>query len=1553
MRPERPLVLDPALMQSLGSLRPGAGASTKDLESALADISAATAAGQPIDSLLSGIHRDMSAARTTTPLPLELKTLVAVRTTAARALDPLATWTRALRPRASRGPFVNGLGETFWIDTFHLPTLASLVVEHLSGQRSLVARLPVRGQLGAGNRLRLNAGTVWLPARMFASGRGANDFVAIRITGGTANVAGETRVDGGAVVLKGAWSLELRLNLDHTGEPVPDADADTDAARTEATLPRTATFVIGPQGLRSVAIPAISLTAYGTSLQLTPTDDRPFFDEVTRSVVVPLAADEDEFRFASVRSTVWKIDGAARIARSGWALSVATIDPNAVGEADNAGAAWVELDTPLALEWKGLPKPVKAPKTVLTVAPAKTLVWSTLNPADVRFALLLWNEAAGSPQRRSTLEFESIAGSVVVHISQPDLDGVIFNGRAIGHFDRPLAADGGRLAIRMPTAWYAVAEMATDTIVGVIGNDPKAQTRPHVAFALENAFIKARSPAWLHLSGPLNAAGIERGLLLLRFPFRFVLPTLPDPYASSVDVPVRTDVDSGWASASVVWPNLDAASLGFNVLPAEAQGALTTFNTQLVAGRGTAPTLPVLLDVSSNADQFGVAIPPASRTGSSLQVQGMSLVAEARHVAAITLPPISWEPMLTKTPAPGATGDVPLPPPPHDGGPALLTADVVELRPVEPVPLLRTYHEAIRDRRHFNARLPLPFGLIANLNSRGNAGDAAESQFKGTVFMNRPRFDGLTGGRQLALKGEPGVPQQRDPTMPGFLDAEMQDDYAKGVLSENLLTGVVTDFGRGKNGVPVRRYELSGYGASLFSDWRDPEAEGPAIIQARFDVLTGRTSHEVIQMQSALDPVHARVVRTITIDRQQGGWVLREDSGWQPTSDGLFVFKGDANAVAPPVPPGVPQPLPPAFVETDIHRGAVSGVVNIRNIRLNGAQFPLPSPDGAVVWQPVLYDADVLFATAANPRLALGAGSNGLRVPSRKLTGWIQISGPEYHTKSKSGDVISRVRPATGRQIADLLAVRGPAAAPIDAQLLLGGTAGEPGMQFHAFRMDVSCADSTGTPRLVASVRGSPALPRDGAWSLGRLGASDPAPKALDPNFPVPLVRPNTATAGNERWHLADPVDILQLADNANPTVRYGLVQSMGTQKVFFERPRVGSDPKPITLPKPPKLADVGALLNAAGIFPGLGDAFDFNAFDGFDITSGQLGFSRTFPILKGGTRASAMLADLGGSDAIQLVIDYEDEQNIATVATITVNPTASPRWSIALERVAFTVRFRGNPLIRMFARVKANEQSAPAIEDINVRYEGILQSLQTIFTNVQQVARYLPGGAGAGLRVAFSQGHLTIQNEFALPNLPLGAGQITDVAVAMGLDVSLSPFDVRFIAGLGSSPKPFRWIVSPLAGTGVVQVGIGAKGLDILVQCGIGVGLAIDLGIAAGSASVAIALELNTGPSPFEIRVILSGRASVDVLRGLASATITLAAGVGIIPPEELLKPPFLPPRVLPPLTEIPSFTVGLTASVSVGIHITVCWVVDVDFDGYWQFRQDIKTPAIDIPVI
>jgi hypothetical protein len=907
--------------------------------------------------------------------------------------------------------------------------------------------------------------------------------------------------------------------------------------------------------------------------------------------------------------------------------------------------------------------------------------------------------------------------------------------------------------------------------------------------------------------------------------------------------------------------------------------------------------------------------------------------------------------MLTTGPS---GGDPALPPPPHDGGAATLTADTAGIGPVEPIPLLHTYHDAVNQHRHFTARLPLPFGLIAHLDTHGKS-DAAESSFitdGNAMELNRPMFFGdLAGGLQFAITGPPNkIPDSRDTPLPGWTELVGDNQYAKGVLSENIYTRFGGDFGGVDGSVPVRRYDWSGYGASLFSDWRDPEAVGPAIIEARFHVLVGRTAHEVIQMQSVMHPWWIRVVRTITMDRTRGGWILREDSGWVAASDGRFGYAGDLRAL-------LADFQAPAFATPNIHAGAIEALVNVRNIRLDGAQFPLPPAGGvnAVIWQAVQFDADVAFMDSPNPRLVVEGGSSARRVPSRGITGWIQIGGPTYDTRTKEGSVIKRVASAKATDVFGLLAVCGPARAPLDCSVSLGGTDAKPGLVVRASSVDVRCADDPFMPRLVAGVLGSPVLPRDGAWSLSRIGAADPAPAALAPAFPVPVVRPTAPTPGSDRWHLADQADILKLDDAANPATRYGLVQTLGAQKVYFERPRVNNDADPITLPNPPKLADMGALLGAAGIFPGLSDAFDFKNLKALSASGGDLGFTETFPI--GGGKGESLLADLG---AIKVVIEYHDEHETdvgpantgpgVTMATVTVDPTAPIRWSLLLTRVCFTVRYNNARLISIFADVKADAQSAPTVANVNVRYEGILGALQSIFTNIQQVAKFLPGGVGANLKVGFSQGHLTVRNSFALPTLPLGTGQITDIAVDMGFDVALSPFDVRFVAGLGSPQNPFRWIVSPLAGTGVVQVAIGKQGLDVLVQAGLGLGLAIDLGIASGSASIALAVQLNTGPDPFEIMAILSGRASVDVLRGLASATITLAAGLGIIPPPQLFKPPFLPPS-LPP-EEIPELTIGLVASVSAGIHLSVCWVVDVDWEGYWQFRQDITTPAIPIPL-
>ena len=143
----------------------------------------------------------------------------------------------------------------------------------------------------------------------------------------------------------------------------------------------------------------------------------------------------------------------------------------------------------------------------------------------------------------------------------------------------------------------------------------------------------------------------------------------------------------------------------------------------------------------------------------------------------------------------------------------------------------------------------------------------------------------------------------------------------------------------------------------------------------------------------------------------------------------------------------------------------------------------------------------------------------------------------------------------------------------------------------------------------------------------------------------------------------------------------------------------------------------------------------------------------------------------------------------------------------------------------------------------------------------------------------------------------------------------------------------------------------MGAKNGDLalLIQGGLGLGLSIDVGIASGAASIVLAMQVDTSISPLNIMGILTGQASVDVLEGLASASLTLSAGLGIAP--DLTLPPN--PVQWPPPSSItlPSETITLTASVGVGIHISICWVVDVDFDGYWQFSQSITTPSVTVP--
>lgn len=776
-----------ALSEWLGALRAGPGSTVHELQQA---------------------RRDVQLAAEAAPARV-----VSVRRAPLSGLDPLApAWTQVMRPSARRGPFVNDAGEAFWLDTFELPQLVSVYAAVAPGAPpQLLARLPLSHRIALGARRRVGSGTLWLASRLLVPGRPADEFVGLRIRGGTARLEPVAASTHNSVTLGPGWQIGLNLQPESPAAPAAADGPGGDAADAVVELPASLGLVLGAGAAPEIGYAAAQASAYGSSIALRRKQAAPFHDALSNTIVLPADASAGRFDLAALRSTLWQAEGGA-IDAAGWAWPVVVSAPASLGEAAGAGALWLRFAGAQAVRWTGLPQRARLPRAALGLAPGSLAWWGTVAPEAVVHALRLWDETDPDPPPESRVELHSQAGSTVLHLSVPGAESVLFAGRAVGHLDRPLQADGGRVALRLPTAWLALIDLPTERRATVLGLDPGAAQAPHIAFALRTAFAKVRPPGWLLASGPLDGADrLAQGQLWLRCALRTLLPTLPDPYAANVDFDRREDSDRGTLVARIDWPDPASPVLGFSV---EGRSVAPPAEPVGFALAHVAPRLPggqVLLDVSSRADQFGVLIPAGA---SSVALQGLDVVAHAGEVGVLTLPPISWEPMLTKAPQGG--GDIPLPPPPHDGGPAILNADAADLQPVEPAALLASFHAAIQQRRHFVARLPLPFGLIAQIQTRRGAEgpEAALLAAGGRVFFNRPAFDGdLAGGTQLAVQGAPSpgdtVPPPAtwiDPLLPGYVelaDSVAENRYATGVLSQNIITRFRGDFGETSKSGPV------------------------------------------------------------------------------------------------------------------------------------------------------------------------------------------------------------------------------------------------------------------------------------------------------------------------------------------------------------------------------------------------------------------------------------------------------------------------------------------------------------------------------------------------------------------------------------------------------------------------------------------------------------------------------------------------------------------------------------------------------------------------------
>lgn len=644
-----------------------------------------------------------------------------------------------------------------------------------------------------------------------------------------------------------------------------------------------------------------------------------------------------------------------------------------------------------------------------------------------------------------------------------------------------------------------------------------------------------------------------------------------------------------------------------------------------------------LLDVSTNADLFGISFDlysgrrssttthvPQSNSGIPfpIQVEGMEVVSTGLNVRAFTVPQISWEPLLNMSVIPPVSGDPPygLNYYPNDGGPMRIInngEDSVALAPLPLTNYLIENFDVANGNDDFAAYtfMTLPFGIKAlavlqNTYNYTKADGTFTTRDGSRVVLNSHEFEkDVKGGLQIQLNGGEAY-QSGESNM--FVGSTIQLNNVLDFLGNNTgastLGRTVTEIFNNEfllqpfnltrqRGVPLTRIDLSGYGASTFSNWLNPAAAFGATSQARFDILVGRCSHEVIQVVSMIYPWGIKVVRTITIFRVGSGYVYRVDSGWKADSDGEFDFRYSVNQADDP------QDSP-----FEIHPGVVKGLYNVQNIietdeisifegsmvspkivDENGDYVDNPAAGDVLDFklQPVYLDADIDIenpTTGFNNKKINGVDKK--LVPSKKIVGYVQVAPRGIPINSPT------LRNLVNQQL-------GTIGGPIDCEVNLAGSNQK--MRFNRFDFNNSFgANGTDTVFAIAG-RGNVLLPKDGAWTLVKhergLGDVSPVPSDLS----VPVIRigkliSNGAGTGqvldtaieSTLLRIANPSELLR--QPVDDTLNFGFLQSTDTQKALFLTPSFETGVKKLMSKTPPLFVDSFRIVNSKSIFPNIGD---------------------------------------------------------------------------------------------------------------------------------------------------------------------------------------------------------------------------------------------------------------------------------------------------------------------------------------------------------------------------
>ena len=1220
-------------------------------------------------------------------------------------------WARGATVAESIGPIESNVGQRLWFDVHRLVDSVAVVEAHTS---RLLFTLP-RDALPpdeSGIRVRnidVPAGSIWLDAQSFDPAAPAGSRAGLRVHGASVSFGQPASYrDNTIVVTSGVVTMHLHLA---TSETSSRNLYGGDSRGLRITPVSEATLVFDGAGSARLAhISGAAIEVFGCGVRLEQRAHAAArYDERLAQLWFPMVPDRNQFAAVESVSKMTRMAGTAAIADAGWVVPVAdaiTASDSPASElalaARTAGFLGLVLAGGLSAVLDSVPEPLILDTATMYASPTHLSMLASSALPRMRRTLELWSEGDGRHSHIAIRAHDPLLLKLDAASVEGGVEAVSLSALEItASIDRPLAASGQRVPFHSEHAALDVVRAADGRRLYLSApadppRDPvsgRRQALDPTSFSLSNAVVGASAAQSLHVGGLLGSAWrMASGVATLDFGIRFVLPILPDPYAANITRYAPRELldvspGRGRLSARVSWADSEAARISF-VAPEHTEGELRHAIAELADAvdrplRGGADRDSFdqeflrLLDVSTNADLFGVGL-----TSGGAQMCGLELIAPLRAVSAFMLPAFQWEPVYN-IPNPDAAPFPEKLTSPTDGGPTHFAAVEATLVPLVPLSVIDTMLvEYNQESSNIVARFTLPFGMVAEADIGREPFPSPGRTSPGFVAV-RPQFPDreLHGAQQLSLTAarrlfaQPGAPS---PGLPGWAVQTDNCAGATNVLDSGSVDDTFNATFAGELGiVPVQRIDFTGYGATVFSDWRHEGVLGSGVTQVKLEGMVGRTSREVVQVRSKLYPWGAVVVRTITMERTGGGGVFRRDSGWQAAGDARYEIDGE------------------------VHPGVVPRLTNIRRIRDTSNEYVRDYGGVEVKLTQVAFDADVEIESVT-------AGANGARlVPACDLVGYVQVLPIGVDL--------------TAEQIDDLLAAKGPIGGAVDCELNVG----ESGLFMRLSRIEVDRTRTLGGfAQFVVVARGSVEVAGPGQWTFGYRGPGEAELHRLDANQTVPLIRANPFFGVRPPYRIANASELHRIH---NPQSEFGLVHASGAQRLLIPQPQVQWGVNTLFGGAPVLFADMFALAGIVSYFPRTDRCHPLPSGAALRITDrgrGELVVPPQPGLGPGQFGVGVNEYTMSESAGLRMRTRYLS----GAVITLAIDSGGDPEWSCEYGPVAMLNDVENFPeLLQTIGTVTSSSRAAPQIRNPQIVFGDALGPVQTIISLLTAFGLPLP----------------------------------------------------------------------------------------------------------------------------------------------------------------------------------------------------------------------------------